>query len=205
MRPAHHEGVSGFSRTVSGPPQGGHYVQMKTAVVDTIAPKVGANKVRFGAKAEEVAPALLRDPQLSAFSREGLHGGVQTRLAEADLDAAAEARGNAKCYPTKPILDALMERRRKLTAETIDATGKSGSAVLPLTRAQHRSSLRRRRIQPRRRHQGAPRQCRPARARDDARAHLTGALATDRFRGVKKPSSRRASVRPGEERPSSLG
>jgi hypothetical protein len=25
--------VSGFSRTVSGPPEGGHYVQMKTAGV----------------------------------------------------------------------------------------------------------------------------------------------------------------------------
>ena len=26
--------VSGFSRTVSGPPEGGHYVQMKIAVVE---------------------------------------------------------------------------------------------------------------------------------------------------------------------------
>lgn len=123
--PAVRGGMSALKGTALGENIAGRLDASATSrMVDTMAPKVGANKVRFGGTAEEVAPALIRDPSLSAFSREGLHGGVQARLAEAEagLDAAAEARGNTKSYPTKPILDALMDRRRKLTAETIDAS-----------------------------------------------------------------------------------
>jgi hypothetical protein len=103
-------------------------------MVDVMAPKVGANKVRFGAKAEEVAPALARDPTLSAYSREGLQAGVETRLAEAEagLDAAAQNRNPNLVYHTRPILRELQKKRDRMTAQTVQSGNvKAGENIVP--------------------------------------------------------------------------
>lgn len=100
-----------------------------TRVADVMSPKVGANKVRFGNAAEKAAPELLKRGDVGGFSREGLHGDVQAKLAESQkaLDAVSNARLSARTFDTKPILDALLERRKRLTAETVEAGGvKSG-------------------------------------------------------------------------------
>lgn len=97
--------------------------------VDVAAPKTGANKVRFGNDVAKVAPALAREPGLSAMSRGGLQSKVEARLSEAEaaLDEASNARLSARTFPTKPIIDALLEKRRALTAETVEASKRTPS------------------------------------------------------------------------------
>lgn len=95
-------------------------------VADVMAPKVGANKVRFGNAAEKVAPAIAKDiaAEGAPLTREGLHSMVGGKLQEAEqaLDAAADARLSARTFPTKPIVDALLEKRRALTSEAVEAS-----------------------------------------------------------------------------------
>jgi hypothetical protein len=93
-------------------------------VEDVIAPKVGANKTRFGNMAADVAPDLAKNPDLTAWSREGFHGkvGEAFAAAEQNLDAVADARLSARTFETKPIIDALMEKRKALTAESVEAS-----------------------------------------------------------------------------------
>lgn len=93
-------------------------------VSDVMAPKVGANKVRFGNMAEAVSPELLKRKSVRGLSREGLHSSVQENLAtaEAALDAVADARLNARTFPTSPIIADLMAKRRALTAESVEAS-----------------------------------------------------------------------------------
>jgi hypothetical protein len=106
-------------------------------VEDVIAPKVGANKVRFGNQAERVAPHLARDMTADGapLTREGLHGQVGARLQQAEegLDAAADQRLAARTFQTQPLIDGLLERRKALTAEAVDANRPlpqyTGSAV----------------------------------------------------------------------------
>lgn len=90
-------------------------------VVDVMAPKIGPNKTRFGRMAEDVAPVIAKDSDLAAWSREGLHEKVGARLSDAEtaLDAAADARLSARTFPTKPIIDGLLEKRRALTSEAV--------------------------------------------------------------------------------------
>ena len=97
-------------------------------ITDVMAPKVGANKVRFGNVAQKVAPALAKEEGLLAFSREGLFGKVAEKLEEATthLDEAADARNAHRGFPTQPIIEELLERRRALTAESVE-----GSQVIP--------------------------------------------------------------------------
>jgi hypothetical protein len=92
--------------------------------VDVAAPKVGANKVRFGNDVAKVAPALAREEGMGAGSRTGLQGKVEGKLADAEgaLDDAANNRLSARTFPTKPIIAALMEKRRRLTAESVQAS-----------------------------------------------------------------------------------
>jgi hypothetical protein len=92
--------------------------------VDVTAPKTGANKARFGNAAEKFAPDILRDPELGAMSREGLQGKIEGRLSEAQsaLDEAADARLSARTFNTQPIIKALLEKRKRLTAETVEAS-----------------------------------------------------------------------------------
>lgn len=95
-------------------------------VADVMAPKVGPNKTRFGNMADDVAPAVAKDiaTEPRMWTREALHGHVQTRLGEAEaaLDAASDARLAARTFNTKPLIDALMERRKALTSEAVEAS-----------------------------------------------------------------------------------
>jgi hypothetical protein len=100
-------------------------------VTETIAPKVGANKTRFGNMAEAVAPEIAAKPELSAWSREGLHAKVKQGLvaAEQGLDEAADARLSARTFPTKPLIEGLLEKRRQLTAEAVEGSSVPRTAV----------------------------------------------------------------------------
>lgn len=95
-------------------------------VADVISPKVGANKTRFGNKAEGVAPQLAKDlaEDGAPWTREGFHAQVGERLtaAEQGLDAASDARLSARTFETKPLIDALLEKRRALTAEAVEGS-----------------------------------------------------------------------------------
>lgn len=95
-------------------------------LVDVMAPKVGANKVRFGGMAEDVAPALAKDLAADGapWSRTGLHDAVSGKLESAigALDAAADARLNGRAFPTQPIIQELMAKRRALTSEAVQGS-----------------------------------------------------------------------------------
>lgn len=95
-------------------------------VVDVMAPKIGANKARFGNMAEGVAPAIAKDLAADGApaSRAGLHRMMQGKLdvaAEA-LDTAHDARFKSASFPTKPIINHLLEKRQALTSEAINAS-----------------------------------------------------------------------------------
>lgn len=102
-------------------------------VTDVMAPKVGANKVRFGNMAEKVAPQVVEDLSANGapLSREGLRDqmGQQLATAEAGLDAASDARLAARTFPIKPLVDALMEKRKALTAEAVKGSALPREAV----------------------------------------------------------------------------
>jgi hypothetical protein len=100
-------------------------------VVDVMAPKVGANKTRFGGMAEKVAPELLERGEAGAWSREGLHDAAQAGLSRGEeaLDAATDARLSARSVETQPIIKSLLERRKALTAEAVDASQPTRTAV----------------------------------------------------------------------------
>lgn len=105
-------------------------------IADVMSPKVGANKVRFGNQAEKVAPAIAKDlaNDGAPMTREGLHGQVSGKLAEAEqaLDAAASARNPNQVVHTTPILRDLKAKRAELTAQTHSLGGmKAGQSVVP--------------------------------------------------------------------------
>lgn len=95
-------------------------------IVDVMAPKVGANKARFGGMAEKVAPAIAKDlaAEGAPVSREGLHQMVQGKLQTMSdaLDEAHDARFKSASFPTKPLIDGLLEKRKALTSEAIEAS-----------------------------------------------------------------------------------
>lgn len=93
-------------------------------LVDTIVPKVGPNKTRLGNQAADVAPKLLRDPELGAFSRGGLADKIGTRLDQAieGLDAAANNRTASQQVKTGPLLQQLNAEISRLTATPVEAS-----------------------------------------------------------------------------------
>jgi hypothetical protein len=98
-------------------------------IADVMTPKVGPNKTRFANTAVKVAPDLVGEPAVAGgWSRDALHGKVGAKLEEAaaGLDEAANARMSARTFPTKPLIDGLLERRRALTAEAVE-----GSKAIP--------------------------------------------------------------------------
>lgn len=101
-------------------------------MTDAIVPKVGANKVRLGNLAAEIAPQLVREPGLSAFSRTGFAEKVSVGLDEAaaGLDAAADARGLSQ-VKTGSILAALDRRIAELTATPVEASKTIRTAISP--------------------------------------------------------------------------
>lgn len=96
-------------------------------VGDVMSPKVGANKTRFANRADAIAPDVVKDMAAgttpAAWSRQGFHGHVQAKLADAAaaLDAAQDARLSARTFNTKPIVEALLEKRKALTAQAVEA------------------------------------------------------------------------------------
>lgn len=104
-----------------------------TRVADVMAPKVGPNKTRFGNMAEGVASAVAKDiaTEPRMWTREALHSRVQTKLGEAEsaLDSASDARLAARTFNTKPLIDALMEKRRALMADAVEGSKQPRTAV----------------------------------------------------------------------------
>jgi hypothetical protein len=93
-------------------------------IVEMIAPKAGANKVRFGNNATEVAPRLAREPGMGAWSAEGLANNIDERAATAGagLDAASDARNAGHVYPTADIQADLSLARGNLTARAVEGS-----------------------------------------------------------------------------------
>lgn len=91
-------------------------------IVDVMAPKVGAQKQRWGTMAQKVAPDVVREPGLGAFSREGLERKVSEKLsaAEEQLDQSHAARPAGVIYDTAPIKMALTDKLKALSAETAE-------------------------------------------------------------------------------------
>lgn len=103
-------------------------------LTEVMAPKVGPNKTRFGTQAEKLAPQLLKDPNLTAWSREGFHTTVAERLSAAEqaLDAAASARNPNLVFHTRPLIRELQQRRAQQMAATV-RSGRTvaGQSVVP--------------------------------------------------------------------------
>ena len=99
-------------------------------VADVMSPKVGANKTRFGNMGEKVAPQIADElaAEGAPLSRQTFHAEQRAKLAEAEagLDAASDARLKASTFDTKPLIDALLEKRRALTSEAVE-----GSRIIP--------------------------------------------------------------------------
>jgi hypothetical protein len=93
-------------------------------VTSVMVPEVGPNKVRFGNRAAEIAPELSNRGTARGWTREGFHERVKESLAsaEAKLDEAANARLSALSFDTKPIIEALKQRRARLTAEAVEGS-----------------------------------------------------------------------------------
>lgn len=93
-------------------------------LTEVMAPKVGANKARFGGQAADVAPQLAREEGMGALSREGLHTKVAGKLqeAEAGLDDAANARLASQQVQTSPLVQRLDDLIGEKTAQPVDAS-----------------------------------------------------------------------------------
>lgn len=98
-------------------------------VADVMSPKA-SNQVarRMGAKAEKIAPEILKENR-GGWSRAALQKQILGKLADAEqgLDAATDARLEARAIDTRPILDALNDSRGRLTSKAI-----VGSRAMPV-------------------------------------------------------------------------
>jgi hypothetical protein len=93
-------------------------------LTDQMVPKVGPNKTRLGNRAAEVAPQLLRDPDLAAYSRTGLADKISARLDQAieGLDTAANNRGVSQQVKTGPLVKQIDAAIADLTAQPVEAS-----------------------------------------------------------------------------------
>src|SRR6185295_20231145 len=67
--------VSGFSRTVSGPPEGGHYIQMENGLTAGIADSAWFDKLTMSARPEPVEGCVLRGKTpFSSHARQSFPG-----------------------------------------------------------------------------------------------------------------------------------
>lgn len=89
-----------------------------------ISPQTGPNKTRLGNAAVESAPGLLRDPELSAYSRGGLADKIRTRLDQAvdGLDVAADSRLASQQVRTRPLVVQIDKQIAELTAQPVEAS-----------------------------------------------------------------------------------
>lgn len=131
-------GMGAISRTKAGQAvAGGLERRAAESLTDVMVPKVGGNKVRFGNKAAEAAPRLLREADVSAWSRRGLQSKIEEQFAEAEaaLDLAhnqnpALAR---QVFNTPQIVRELKKARQRFVAETARKKGvpPAGQDVVP--------------------------------------------------------------------------
>lgn len=105
-------------------------------VTDVMRPEVGQNKMRFGNKADEIAPELVEEGLAGGWTREGFHHRVQDRFvnAQRQLDEAADARLSARSFNTAPIIQALEQRLAGLTAQTVDATASTRTPTVRISK-----------------------------------------------------------------------
>ena len=93
-------------------------------IVDVIAPKVGANKAKFVAMAAKAAPALARDPDMMAMSRQGLIENVASKMDKigSEMDAVNAARPQGLSVPVSQVV-ADLERQKARYATSIGKVG----------------------------------------------------------------------------------
>lgn len=94
-------------------------------VENVMAPKGSSAAIkRLSNKAGEVSPELLKRGDAGEWSREGMHANVKAGLAdaEAQLDAAADARLNGRAFPTQPIIADLLKKRQQFVAEAVEGS-----------------------------------------------------------------------------------
>jgi hypothetical protein len=101
---------------------------LNSAAVDRLtkvmSPQVGPNKTRLGNQAARIAPDLLRDPDLNAYSRSGLANKIDAKFEKAveGLDVASDSRLASQQVRTRPILSELDKRIAELTATPVEGS-----------------------------------------------------------------------------------
>ncbi len=103
----------------------------ESRMVQTIAPKRGQNKTRFGNTAADVAPRLAREEGMGAATLNTLADKSAAKLAEVEmaLDASNDARLSGHAYDTAPIIADLKKRRQELMAEAVQGSHPTRTAV----------------------------------------------------------------------------
>ena len=93
-----------------------------------ISPQVGPNKTRFGNMAADIAPEIVRDPNLAAKSIGGFDSKLEAVMNAVtdEMDRAAEARGTTTQLKVKPLLDKFDAAIAKLQSHPIE-----GSRLIP--------------------------------------------------------------------------
>lgn len=99
----------------------------QSRVTQVISPRsTAAIGKRMGARAAEIAPELVVNltEEGAPLTRGGYHRQIRGQLAaaEAGLDEAADLRLGARTVETQPLIDALLEQRRTLTAEAVEGS-----------------------------------------------------------------------------------
>lgn len=123
-------GARGATSPVSSARTGAAAIGAKgeAMVADVLTPKTGPNKRNFLTMAEKAAPAVAREPGMSAMSAEALAPHISERLGEAgrSFEAAESSILQSRPIPVKPMIDAVTALRDELSAKGI-----KGTAVIP--------------------------------------------------------------------------
>lgn len=94
-------------------------------ITSVTVPNSGSNKVRLGNKMAEVAPDLLREPDMGAGSRAGLQNKVEAKLAATEkelIDAHSRHDSKSGNFDTQGIIEALKNKRAEFTSQPIEAS-----------------------------------------------------------------------------------
>ncbi len=90
----------------------------------TMSPQTGPNKTRLGNQMVKAAPDLLRDPELTGYTRSGVADKIASRYEQVaeGLDVAANERLVSQQVRTEPLLKQLDTEIGKLTAQPVEAS-----------------------------------------------------------------------------------
>jgi hypothetical protein len=96
-------------------------------IADVMAPKGrSAAALRMSNTAQAIAPQLVADVTAAPtmLTRDGLQQVIASKFlgAQDNLDAVADARLSARTFPTQPIVDDLLAKRARLTAQPVEAS-----------------------------------------------------------------------------------